>query len=231
MTSRGFFFFANVYIICFMKPIIAPDSIQPKSFAFSSPNEKVIKEIISRYPKGRQKSAIMPLLDLAQRQMATTSKKGGGWIPRAAMDEIARIVDVTPMKVYEVATFYSMYNLRPVGKYNIQCCTTTPCWLNGSTDIVKAAEKACGIKMGQTTKDMKFTLTEVECMGACANAPMVQINDEYYEDLTPERINEIVESLAKDKIPSKGPQNGRINSMSQAGPTSLEAQAKKAKVI
>jgi NADH dehydrogenase (ubiquinone) flavoprotein 2 len=214
-----------------MKPIIAPDSEQPTKFSLNKNNEKIVKEIISRYPKGRQKSAIMPLLDLAQRQVGAEAKKGGGWIPRAAMDEIARIVDVSSMKVYEVATFYSMYNLRPVGKYNIQCCTTTPCWLNGSTDVVKAAEKACGVKMGQTTKDMQFTLTEVECMGACANAPMVQINDDYYEDLTPERIKEIVDSLAKDEIPLKGPQNGRINAMSKAGPTSLEEQAKKAKVI
>lgn len=214
-----------------MKPIIAPDHEQPASFAFSKENEANVSEIISRYPKGRQKSAIMPLLDLAQRQMAQTAERGGGWIPRAAMDEIARIVDVSPMQVYEVATFYSMYNLRPVGKYNIQCCTTTPCWLCGSADVVKAAEKACGIKMGQTSKDMQFTLTEVECMGACANAPMVQINDDYYEDLTPERIDEIVKSLAKDEVPPKGPQNGRFNSMSKAGPTSLEEQAKKAKVI
>lgn len=214
-----------------MKPIIAPASEQPKNFEFSKGNQKVIKEIISRYPKGRQKSAIMPLLDLAQRQMAHDAKKGGGWIPRAAMDEIARILDVTPMKVYEVATFYSMYNLRPVGKYNVQCCTTTPCWLRGSSDIVKAAEKKLGIKMGQTTKDMKFTLTEVECMGACVNAPMVQINDDYYEDLTPERIEEIIASLARDDIPEKGPQNGRINSMNIDGPTSLEKQAKKAKVV
>lgn len=214
-----------------MKPIIAPDSLQPASFEFSKDNLKIVDEIIARYPAGRQKSAIMPLLDLAQRQMAREAKQGGGWIPRAAMDEIARILDVTSMKVYEVATFYSMYNLRPVGKYNLQCCTTTPCWLRGSSDIVKAAENKLGIKMGQTTGDMQFTLTEVECMGACVNAPMMQINDDYYEDLTPERIHEIIDSLAKDDVPEKGPQNGRINSMSSAGPTSLEKQAKKAKVV
>lgn len=213
-----------------MKPIIAPESEQPKSFTFLKKNEKVVKDILSRYPKGRQKSAIMPLLDLAQRQMAETVKKGGGWIPRAAMDEIARIVDVAPIKVYEVATFYSMYNLRPVGKYHVQCCTTTPCWLRGSADIVKTAEKELGIKMGQTTKDMQFTLTEVECMGACANAPMVQVNDDYYEDLTPETMKSLLDSLTKNKMPKSGPQNGRIGSMSIEGPTSLEAQAKKAKV-
>ncbi|PCI00666.1 MAG: NADH-quinone oxidoreductase subunit NuoE [Alphaproteobacteria bacterium] len=214
-----------------MKPIIAPDSEQPKSFSFLKKNEKLIKEIISRYPKGRQKSAIMPLLDLTQRQMAETVKKGGGWIPRAAMDEIARIVDVAPMKIYEVATFYSMYNLRPVGKYNIQCCTTTPCWLSGSSDIVKTAEKELGIKMGQTTKDQKFTLTDVECMGACANAPMVQVNDDYYEDLTPETMQNLLSALSKGNPPKKGPQNGRIAAMPLGGPTSLEKEAKKAKVV
>lgn len=214
-----------------MKPIIAPDSEQPKSFEFLKKNEKVIKDILSRYPKGRQKSAIMPLLDLAQRQMAETVKKGGGWIPRAAMDEIARICDVAPMKVYEVATFYSMYNLRPVGKFNVQCCTTTPCWLRGSSDIVKTAEKTLGIKMGQTTADQTFTLTEVECMGACSNAPMVQVNDDYFEDLTVETMQNLLDALAKGKPTKSGPQNGRVGSMSIAGPTSLEAQAKKAKVV
>ena len=214
-----------------MKPIIAPEKDQPKSFAFSKSNEKKVKEIISRYPAGKQKSAIMPLLDLAQRQMAETEKKCGGWIPTAAMQEVARILDVPEMKVYEVATFYTMYNLRPVGKYNVQCCTTTPCWLRGSSEIVKAAEKNLGIKMGQTTKDGKFTLTEVECMGACVNAPMVQINDDYYEDLTPEIMDRLIDSLKQDKVLPKGSQIGRKDSMAATGPTSLEAEAKKAKVI
>jgi NADH-quinone oxidoreductase subunit E len=214
-----------------MKPIVAPDKDQPKSFAFTKANEKKIKEIIARYPVGRQKSAIMPLLDLAQRQMAETEKKSGGWIPTAAMNEIARILDVPDMKVYEVATFYTMYNLRPVGKYNIQCCTTTPCWLRGSSDIVKKAEEKLGIKMGQTTKDMAFTLTEVECMGACVNAPMIQINDDYFEDLTPETMEKLIEAMKKGDLPSKGSQCGRRNSMAITGPTTLEAEAKKAKVI
>jgi len=214
-----------------MKPIIAPDKDQPKSFSFTKANEKVIKDIVSRYPEGKQKSAIMPLLDLAQRQMAESSKSSGGWIPTAAMNEIARILDVPDMKVYEVATFYTMYNLRPVGKYNIQCCTTTPCWLRGSSDVVKAAEKATGLKMGQTSADKQFTLTEVECMGACVNAPMVQINDDYYEDLTPEIITELVEGMKKGKLPKKGSQVGRYDSMPQGGPTTLEADAKKAKVM
>jgi NADH-quinone oxidoreductase subunit E len=214
-----------------MKPTIAPDSVQPKSFAFTKANEKKIKEIISRYPKGRQQSAVMPLLDLTQRQMAEQSDTEGGWIPRAAMQEIARILDMPEVKVYEVATFYTMYNLAPVGKYNIQCCTTTPCWLRGSSKVVEAAEKKLAIKMGQTTRDNRFTLTEVECLGACANAPMVQINDEYYEDLTPEVMTSLIESMAQGELPEKGPQNGRIKSMNSDGPTTLHDEAKKAKVI
>ena len=214
-----------------MKPVIAPEDQQPKSFAFNKANEKVIKEIISCYPQGKQKSAIMPLLDLAQRQVGEEARQGGGWIPRAAMNEIARILNVSEMKVYEVATFYTMYNLAPVGKYNIQCCTTTPCWLRGSTDIVKACETKLGIKMGQTTVDKRFTLTEVECMGACVNAPMVQINDDYYEDLTPDVMNNLIDAMKTDSLPNKGPQNGRRDSMNIDGPTTLKDEAKKAKVI
>jgi len=222
-----------------MKPIIAPADQQPENFSFTKDNLKIVDEIIARYPKGRQKSAIMPLLDLAQRQMAeegaTQSKKGkkpyGGWIPTVAMDEIARILAVTPMEVYEVATFYTMYNLRPVGKYHIQCCATTPCWLRGSNDIIKTCEEKLGIKMGQTTKDGLFTLSEVECLGACVNAPMVQINDDYFEDLDADIMAGLIDSMIADALPQKGSQTGRWSSMSAAGPTSLEEQAKKAQVI
>lgn len=204
---------------------------QPDSFSFNDP--KVVQEVIARYPKGRQQSAIMPLLDIAQRQVADSGPfgdmpAGGGWIPRAAMDEIAAICGVPPIKVYEVATFYSMYNLEPVGKYLIQLCTTTPCWLCGSSDVVKACTDTLGIKMGQTTDDGYFTLMEVECLGACTNAPMVQINDLYYEDLTAERMVEILESLKKDVVPEAGPQNGRNKAMPISGPTTLHEQAKKA---
>ena len=138
-------------------------SYQPESFAFKDPEK--VDEIIARYPAGRQMSAIMPLLDLAQRQVGEEGAKAsppyGGWIPRAAMDEVARIVDVAPMRVYEVATFYSMYNLAPVGKYLLQMCTTTPCWLCGSAKIVEAAEKNLGIHIGESTKDGLFTMMEV----------------------------------------------------------------------
>jgi NADH-quinone oxidoreductase subunit E len=204
---------------------------QPDSFEFQ--DMSVVEEIFSRYPKGQKKSGIMPLLDLAQRQVAQTGPfgdypAGGGWIPRAAMDRIAELCLVPPIKVYEVATFYSMYNLEPVGKYLVQLCTTTPCWLCGSSDIVTASTEHLGIKLGQTTADGYFTLMEVECLGACANAPMVQINDLYYEDLTAEKMVDILESLQRDEIPPAGPQNGRRGSMAVTGPTSLHEQAKKA---
>lgn len=206
---------------------------QPTSFEFQ--DQKAIDDIISLYPKGQAKSAIMPLLDMAQRQVAQEGPfgdrpDGGGWIPRAAMDKIAEIVDVPPIKVYEVATFYSMYNLEPVGKFLIQLCTTTPCWLCGSADIVKACEDFTGVKVGQTTDDGLFTLMEVECLGACSNAPMVQINDEYYEDLDAESITRILSLLVRGKTPESGPQNGRRKSMAISGPTTLHEQAKKAGV-
>lgn len=206
---------------------------QPKTFDFQDQN--MVADIFSRYPKGREHSAIMPLLDLAQRQVAVTGPygdlpTGGGWIPRAAMDKIAEMCGVAPMKVYEVSTFYSMYNLEPVGKYLVQMCTTTPCWLCGSADVVNAALDHLGIKMGQTTADGYFTLMEVECLGACTNAPMIQINDLYYEDLNADKVVEILNAFQKDTIPPSGPQNGRRGSMALSGPTTLEAQAKKAGV-
>jgi len=206
---------------------------QPETFEFQ--DSKAVEEIFSRYPKGQERSGMMPLLDLAQRQVATTGPfgdlpTGGGWIPRAAMDKIAELCDVPKIKVYEVATFYSMYNLEPVGKYLIQLCTTTPCWLCGSADIVTACTDHLGIKLWETTSDGYFTLHEVECLGACTNAPMIQMNDLYYEDLTADKIVEILESLRRDEIPPAGPQNGRTGSMALSGPTSLEEQAKKAGV-
>ena len=199
-------------------------SYQPESFAFK--NAAAVKEIINRYPAGRQQSAVMPLLDLAQRQMAEEGAKAnppyGGWIPRAAMDEIASILDVPPMRIYEVATFYSMYNLAPVGKYLVQVCTTTPCWLCGSAKVVEACEKNLGIHVGESTKDGLFTMMEVECLGACANAPMIQINDDFYEDLTPESMTEILESLKKGKMPPAGPQVKRQKAAPVGGATTLK---------
>lgn len=202
---------------------------QPKSFEFRDVSQ--VAEIISRYPTGKQRSATMPLLDLAQRQVAedgaVANPPYGGWIPRAAMDKIAEIVDVPPVKVYEVATFYSMYNLAPVGKYLVQMCTTTPCMLCGSGDIVKTCENELGIHTGESTKDGLFTIVEVECLGACVNAPMVQINDDYYEDLTPANMKQLLSDLKDGKPVTVGSQQGRKASMSIKGTTTLTEQADK----
>jgi len=214
------------------KPFDLTAQYQPESFSFR--DEKTVKEIIARYPKGFQRSAVMPLLDLAQRQTgeegAQENAPYGGWIPRAAMDEIARVLDLKPIKVYEVATFYSMYNLAPVGKYLVQLCTTTPCWLCGSDDIVKACEQSLGVHVGETTPDGLFTLMEVECLGACVNAPMVQINDDYYEDLTAARMVEILDALKAGKPVPVGSQTGRKGSMALSGTTTLKDHAKESGV-
>ncbi|MAF98118.1 MAG: NADH-quinone oxidoreductase subunit NuoE [Micavibrio sp.] len=208
---------------------------QPESFEFSKDFQPKVGEIIGRYPEGRQQSAVMPLLDLVQRQTAEEGAKVdppyGGWVPRAAMDHIAEILEMPPIKVYEVATFYSMYNTAPVGKYLVQFCTTTPCQLCGSDEIVKAATEHLGIGMNESTEDGKFSLMEVECLGACVNAPMVQINDDYYEDLTAESMKEVLDLLAEDMKPKIGSQKGRRASMALSGPTSLKEQAKKAGVV
>jgi len=217
------------------KPFDLNADYQPEHFEFTKVYQEHAKNIIELYPPGRQQSAVMPLLDLAQRQMAQEGEKAnppfGGWIPRAAMDHIAQMLDMPKVKVYEVASFYSMYNTAPVGKYLVQFCTTTPCWLCGSDEIVKAATEQLGIGMNETTDDGKFSLMEVECLGACVNAPMVQINDDYFEDLTPDNMRELLSILAEDMKPTVGSQTGRKASMSAAGPTTLKEEAKKAKVV
>ena len=216
-----------------MKTATLHHECQPAQFAFNAASTDKIKKIFALYPVGKQKSAIMPLLDLAQRQVAVEGpfgpyQKGGGWIPRAAMDVIARLCDVAPIKVYEVATFYTMYNLHPVGHFLLQVCTTSPCMLGGvgSDVIVDAVKKHLGIGFEETTKDGYFTLKDVECLGACVNAPVIQINDDYYEDLTPEKIVSILDDLKAGKTPPKGSQTGRKGSCALTGPTSLKEYAK-----
>jgi NADH-quinone oxidoreductase subunit E len=191
---------------------------QPKSFAFTPENLDRAKGIIAKYPPGRQQSAVMPLLDLAQRQ-------SGNWLPRAAMDYVADMLGMPRIKAYEVATFYSMYNLEPVGKHFVQVCTTTPCWLVGSEGIVEACKKKLGIELGETTADGKFTLVEAECLGACVNAPMAQINDEYFEDLTPENVEALLTALADGKPVQSGSQTGRRGAQAASGPTTLHDAA------
>ena len=183
----------------------APENLQPENFVFTKDNIKIINKILLKYPEGKKASALLPLLDLAQRQH-------DNWLPKAAMSEIASMLDLPMIKVMEVATFYTMYNLYPVGKNLLQVCTTTPCWLRGSDDIVSVCKNKLGINFGETTKDNKFTLLEVECLGACSNAPMVQINDDFYEDLDKESIKNIIEDLKKDKQPKIGPQSNRKGS-------------------
>ena len=183
-------------------------------FEFSADNMKKARAFIARYPEGRQRSAVMPLLDLAQRQ-------NGGWLADGAVEAIAEILGMAPIRVLEVATFYSMYKLAPVGKHQINVCTTTPCWLRGSEEVVHACKKSLGIEVGQTTADGEFTLAEVECAGACVNAPVVEIGDEYYEDLDGESMTRIIEALKRGEKPASGSQTGRQTSAPEGGPRVL----------
>jgi len=175
------------------------NSIQTGSYQFSAKTKKLAKQYIDKYPKGRQASAVMPLLDLAQRE-------NDGWLPRVAMDYVADFLKMPKISVYEVATFYTMYNLEPVGKFHVQICTNLPCMLRGSDKIVNAAKKHLNISFGETTEDGNFTLKEVECLGACVNAPMVQINDDYYEDLNADILLNIFAELSLGKSPKTGSQ-------------------------
>jgi NADH-quinone oxidoreductase subunit E len=191
---------------------------QPATFAFTPDHLKRAEQIISKYPPGRQASAVLPLLDLAQRQ-------SGNWLPRVAMDYVAGILGLAPIRVYEVATFYSMFNLEPVGKWFLQICGTTPCWLRGSDDVIRTCERKLGIRMGETTPDGQFTLKEVECLGACVNAPVIQVNDDFYEDLDAAATAKLIDQLAAGTPPPKGSVIGRQNSAPVGGPLTLDGRA------
>jgi NADH-quinone oxidoreductase subunit E len=193
------------------------------SFAWSQENERQARVIVGRYPPGRQQSAIIPLLDLAQRQVGAETQTQG-WLPVPVIEYVAAYLGMPYMRAYEVATFYTMFNLRPVGRYHVQVCGTTPCMLRGSDDVL-AACYAKGMKKGSTTEDGLFTLTEVECLGACANAPMVQINDDNYEDLTFETTTAVLDALAAGRSPRPGPQIPRQTSAPEGGPTTLPEMA------
>ncbi|WP_225008802.1 complex I 24 kDa subunit family protein [Novosphingobium percolationis] len=185
-----------------------PDSPELRArwgnFAWTPENAAKASDIIARYPEGRQRSAVMPLLDLAQRQVGAETQTQG-WLPLPVMEFIAAQLSMPVIRVLEVATFYTMYNIAPVGRFHVQVCGTTPCMLRGSDEIM-AACKAKGMKKGHTTADGLFTLTEVECMGNCASAPMVQINDDNYEDLTAERVTFVLDELAAGRRPKAGTQ-------------------------
>ena len=174
-------------------------------FEWSEENFSKVKNIIEKYPNGRQQSAVIPLLDLAQRQ-------NKGWLNKKAIERVAETISMSFIRVLEVATFYSMFNLEPIGKNYIQICRTTPCWLRGSNKLSEVARDITGCKLGETSNDKKFTVVEVECLGACCNAPMVQINDDYYEDLDKNSFRDILKNLVKDNKIKKGSQIGRQSS-------------------
>ena len=189
---------------------------QPESFAFTKEKEAEVKRIVAKYPKGRQASAVMPLLDLAQRQH-------DNWIPMAAIELIAQKLDMAEIRVLEVATFYTMFNLKPVGKYFLQACTTTPCWLRGSDNMMRCIKDRYGISSGETSACGRFSLLEVECLGACVNAPILQVNDDFYEDLDYASTGALLDSLEADAPLPVGSATGRSGSEATGGATSLSA--------
>ncbi|WP_282608187.1 NADH-quinone oxidoreductase subunit NuoE [Pelagibius sp. Alg239-R121] len=186
-----------------------------EGFSFTPENLEIANKFVARYPEGRQASAVIALLDLAQRQ-------SDGWLPGAAIEYVANFLEIAPMRAFEVASFYTMFNLKPVGKHFIQVCRTTPCWLRGSDGLSEACKKKLGVKFGEVTEDGLFSVIEVECLGACANAPMVQINDDYYEDLTPERMAEMIDDLRAGRELPVGSQIGRLTSSPEGGPQTLQ---------
>ena len=178
---------------------------QPEKFEFSDENLNLAKKIVLNYPTGKKKSAVMALLYLAQKQ-------NNNWIPLAAMKYIAKYLEISYINVYEVATFYSMYNLKPVGKYFVQICTTTPCMIRGAYKLVDVCKKNISEKENELSSNKNCSWTEVECLGACISAPMAQINDDYYEDLNMKQFENIIKDILKDKKPKPGSYRGRLNS-------------------
>lgn len=186
---------------------------QPDSFAFTDEHMVRIEKIIAKYPKGYQASAVIPLLDLAQRQE--------GWVTKPAIDLIAEILGMPVIRVLEVATFYTMFNLHPMGKCHLQVCTSLSCWLRGSDDVVRACKDKLGVNFGETTPDGEFTVSEVECAGACVNAPVVAVGDEYYEDLDYESMSKLIDALKAGNRPAPGSAVGRQGAEPQGERTSL----------
>ena len=196
---------------------IGRDSQTSVSFSFNSETEEKAAEILKKYPDGWETSAVMPLLDLAQRQ-------NGGWLSQEAMDYVAERLSMPLIRVYEVATFYTMYNLKPIGRHHIEICTNLPCWLRGSDRIVKACQDSLGIKLEETTDDGMFSLSKAECLGACVNAPMMQIGDDYYEDLDEASTVAIISALKVGIEPKSGTYANRYTCEPVNGLTSLVFQ-------
>jgi NADH-quinone oxidoreductase subunit E len=189
----------------------APDV---ETFAFTEENRAEVDRIIARYPAGRQGSAVLGLLHLAQAQH-------GGWLPRAALDHVADLLGMRKIRVYEIATFYDMYNTEPTGRVQVRVCTTTPCWLCGSDDVLKAARETLGIDVGESTMDGRFFLREFECLGACSNAPVMWVDDDFYEDLDGPKTKAVLEALMRGEQPKPGPQSERKGSEPLGGRTTL----------
>ena len=196
---------------------LAPQEVQPADFAFTAENLAWAQTIIAKFPEGRQASAVIPLLWRAQEQHDY-------WLPKAAIEYVAQMLGMASIRVLEIATFYSMFNLEPVGKYFIQLCGTTPCRLNGAEKIIKVCEERIGPQK-HVTQDGLFSWLEVECLGACCNAPMVQINNDYYEDLTVDNFNALLDALAAGKPVKKGSQSGRVSSEQKTGATTLKDES------
>ena len=190
----------------------------PETFAFSPDNRARADRIVARYPAGKQASAVLALLDLAQRQ-------SGGWLPRAAIEHVGAVLGMAPIRLYEIATFYEMFNLEPVGEHMVRVCTTTPCQLRGAGEVLRACEAALGVAVGETTADGKFTLREFECLGACVNAPVVWIDDDYYEDLDPDLAASLLRRIRDGAPVRPGSQTGRQASAPASGPTALTGAA------
>ncbi|MBV9653928.1 MAG: NAD(P)H-dependent oxidoreductase subunit E [Acetobacteraceae bacterium] len=196
------------------------NGVQPESFAWDAESEAAIGRVVAKYPPGKQASGVIPLLYIVQNQMGRQT--GSAWIPRAAMDAVAHRLGMAPIRVYEVATFYLMFNTKPIGKWHLQVCTTTPCWLRGSDAVVEACKAATGIgAFGETSEDGLFTMTEVECLGACVNAPVLQVNDDFYEDLDADSTRQLLDALRRDAPPRPGSVTGRQTSAPAGGPTTL----------
>lgn len=194
--------------------------VQPTHFAFDDESNSEIEKVLAKYPSDKQASGSLPLLFIAQGQMRRQT--GSAWIPRVAMDAVAHRLGMPPMRIYEVATFYLMFNTTPVGRYHLQLCTTTPCWLRGSDDVVAACRKFTGIEgWHETSADGLFTMTEVECLGACVNAPILQVNDDFYEDMDAARTEELLAALKRGDVPKPGSTIGRMTSAPEGGPTTL----------
>ncbi len=199
---------------------VSGPAAQPASFAFDEQSEAEIARAVSRYPPGRQASAVISALYVAQNQMKR--RTGSAWVPVKAMDAVAARLGMPPIRVYEVATFYLMFNTRPIGTHHLQVCTTTPCWLRGSDAVTDACRQATGIKgWGETSEDGAFTMSEVECVGACVNAPVLQVDDDFYEDMDAEKVTDLLAALRRGERPPPGSMAGRQTSAPEGGPMTL----------